>query len=77
MTSTFERAMAQNANTVPLRHELAGGMGGTPATVSGGVAMAIGIASLLYFGNSRTDGFVPLMAAGLGGLLLGGYLQNR
>jgi|MDTC01.1.fsa_nt_gb hypothetical protein len=77
MTSTFERAMAQNANTVPLRHELAGSMSGTASTVSGGVLTALGIGTLFYFGNDRTSGLVPLMVAGLGGLAIGGYLQNR
>ena len=77
MTSTFERAMAQNANTVPLRHELAGSMGATPSTATAGIGMAVAIALLLRYGNTNTDGLVPVMAAGLGGLALGGYLQNR
>lgn len=94
-TSTFERAMVQNANTTPLRHEQLGGahcpqcgrlghactthstMGSTMHTASGGVITALGIGALVYFGNNRTSRFVPLMVAGLGGLAVGGYLQNK
>lgn len=52
-------------------------MGSTMHTASGGVITALGIGALVYFGNDRTSRFVPLMVAGLGGLAVGGYLQNK
>jgi len=78
-TSHFERAMASNANTTPLRHETLGSsLGATKHVVAPGAAIGIGLAALAYFNQGKKWQKTTLKTGGvfLAGWLLGGYTQQ-